>query len=288
MVVWQNHLRSGNRYTGKAFYDRAAIEITCHDHFMLLRSARYYILSASFDIYLWWLSHHFAMWWYLYHYTTNMSLFFLARLGSITQKQKLQTSTISSKANTLSVNPCLPLVTFHGESSYTYTGQAFSLTLAKKIFQTYHASFYTVCNKITWLSVIRTHCLPALPALNTGMRQNAKVSCTFLVDASFGKNVLVENATLQQSVSKENHQGVKFKVFLMKTTIKKIPKKATIANNFRPNRGASNANETTFRPSFNKNFYTYVFVYSCRLKLQKNCGLHSSQFHTRHRNVDLA
>ena len=30
--------------------------------------------------------------------TTNMSLFFLARLGSITQKQKLQTSTISSTA----------------------------------------------------------------------------------------------------------------------------------------------------------------------------------------------
>jgi len=28
-------LRSGKHYTGKAFYDRAAIEITCHDHSML-------------------------------------------------------------------------------------------------------------------------------------------------------------------------------------------------------------------------------------------------------------
>jgi len=73
---------------------------------------------------------------------------------------------------TLSIN-CLPLLTFHGERSSTSTGQAFSLTLAKKIFQTYHASFYTVCNKSGWLSIIRTHCLPALPALNTGMRQNA-------------------------------------------------------------------------------------------------------------------
>jgi len=25
-------LRSGKRYTGKVFYDRAAIEITCHNH----------------------------------------------------------------------------------------------------------------------------------------------------------------------------------------------------------------------------------------------------------------
>ena len=31
-----------------------------------------------------------------------------------------------------------------------------------------------------------------------------------------------------------------------------------------------------------------VFVYLCILKLQKNCGLHSSQFDTRYRNVDLA
>jgi len=45
------------------------------------------------------------------------------------------------------------------------------------------------------------------------------------VDASFGKNVLVENATLQQPFSKENHQGVKFKVFLMKTTIKNCQKR---------------------------------------------------------------
>jgi len=39
-------LRCGKRYTGKAFYDRAAIEITCNDHSMLLRSARYYILFS--------------------------------------------------------------------------------------------------------------------------------------------------------------------------------------------------------------------------------------------------
>ena len=67
--LWKHFLRSGKRYTGKAFCDRAAIQITCHDHCMLLRSTRYYILSASFDIYLWWLSHHFAMWLYLYRYT---------------------------------------------------------------------------------------------------------------------------------------------------------------------------------------------------------------------------
>jgi len=47
-------------------------------------------------------------------------------------------------------------------------------------------------------------------------------SRTFLVHASFGKNVLVENTTttLQQAFSKENHQGIKCKVFLMKTTTK--------------------------------------------------------------------
>jgi len=33
-------LRGGKRYTGKAFYVTAAIEITCHDHSMPLRSAR--------------------------------------------------------------------------------------------------------------------------------------------------------------------------------------------------------------------------------------------------------
>ena len=33
-------------YTGKAFYDRAATEIACHDHSMLLKSARYYILFS--------------------------------------------------------------------------------------------------------------------------------------------------------------------------------------------------------------------------------------------------
>ena len=38
---------------------------------------------------------------------------------------------------------------------------------------------------------------------------------------------------------------------------------------------------------FNKNLYTYVFAHLCRLKLQNNCGLHSSQFDTPNRNVDL-
>jgi len=50
-------------------------------------------------------------------------------------------------------------------------------------------------------------------------------SCTFLVDASFGEKVLVENTTLQQLFSKENHQGMKFKVFLVKTTTKHLQKK---------------------------------------------------------------
>jgi len=46
--------------------------------------------------------------------TANMSLFCLERLGSITQKQKLQTSEISSKAiKRISINPSLPLLTFH-------------------------------------------------------------------------------------------------------------------------------------------------------------------------------
>jgi len=45
-----------------------------------------------------------------------------------------------------------------------------------------------------------------------------------LVDVSFGKNVFVENTTLQQAFSYENHQVVKFNVFFMKTTTKSIQK----------------------------------------------------------------
>jgi len=55
-------------------------------------------------------------------------------------------------------------------------------------------------------------------------RDQNKVSRTFLVDASFGKNVLVENTTLQQPFSNERHQGMTFKVFLMKTTTKNSQK----------------------------------------------------------------
>jgi len=40
-VIFLVVLRRGKRYTGKAFFDRAAVEITCHDHSMLLRSALY-------------------------------------------------------------------------------------------------------------------------------------------------------------------------------------------------------------------------------------------------------
>jgi len=36
-----------------------------------------------------------------------------------------------------------------------------------------------------------------------------------------------------------------------------------------------------------KNMSACVFIYLCRLKLQMNCGLHSFQFYTRHRNVYL-
>jgi len=35
----------------------------------------------------------------------------------------------------------------------------------------------------------------------------------------------VENTTLQQHFTKENHEGMKFKVFLMKTTTKKFQKR---------------------------------------------------------------
>ena len=41
-------------------------------------------------------------------------------------------------------------------------------------------------------------------------------SCTLLVDASFGKTKLVENTILQQASFKENHQGMKYKVFFVK------------------------------------------------------------------------
>jgi len=47
-----------------------------------------------------------------------------------------------------------------------------------------------------------------------------KVSRTFLVDASFGRNGLWKIQLLQQHFSKENHEGMKFEVFLMKTTTK--------------------------------------------------------------------
>jgi len=43
---WAPILRSGKCYTGKAFYVTAAIEITCHDHSMLLWSVRYYIFFS--------------------------------------------------------------------------------------------------------------------------------------------------------------------------------------------------------------------------------------------------
>jgi len=58
----------------------------------------------------------------------------------------------------------------------------------------------------------------------------SKVSRTFpsrifLVNASFGKNVLVlENTTLQQHFTKENHGGIKFRAFLIKPPQKKFPK----------------------------------------------------------------
>jgi len=59
----------------------------------------------------------------------------------------------------------------------------------------------------------------------TSGADKSKVSRTFLVDASFGKNLLVENTTLQQLFSKEHHQGLKFKVFLEKSTTKHFQKK---------------------------------------------------------------
>jgi len=49
-------------------------------------------------------------------------------------------------------------------------------------------------------------------------------SRTFLVDASFGKKVFVENTISQQAFSKQNHQGMKFKVFIMKNTTKNYQK----------------------------------------------------------------
>jgi len=99
---------------------------------------------------------------------------FLERLGSITQKQKLQTSKISSKAIKHPFNKSL--LTFTDLSRWTLihiNRTSVQSHTSKRLFHTYHASFYTVCNKNTWLSVIRTHSLPALPALDTGMRQNA-------------------------------------------------------------------------------------------------------------------
>jgi len=44
------------------------------------------------------------------------------------------------------------------------------------------------------------------------------------VDASFGKYVLLENTTLHQYFSKENHVSMKFKVFLIKTIAKTTKK----------------------------------------------------------------
>jgi len=80
------------------------------------------------------------------------------------------------------------------------------------------------------------------------------------VDASFGKNVFVENTTWQH-FTKENHEGMKG--LLDENHHKKFPKIATIASKYRPNPVASNANKTTFRPSFNKNFIpmcSYIYA----------------------------
>jgi len=43
---WATILHSGKRYTGKAFYVTAAIEITCHDYSMLYWDARDFILLS--------------------------------------------------------------------------------------------------------------------------------------------------------------------------------------------------------------------------------------------------
>ena len=40
----------------------------------------------------------------------------------------------------------------------------------------------------------------------------------------------------------------------------------------------SNESETTFRPSITKKVYTCVFLYLCRLKVQKNCGSGCTHF----------
>jgi len=42
-------LRRGKRYVGKAFFDRAAIEIACHDHSMLWGAVWKKIISDRFS-----------------------------------------------------------------------------------------------------------------------------------------------------------------------------------------------------------------------------------------------
>jgi len=55
-------------------------------------------------------------------------------------------------------------------------------------FQTYHASFCTVSCKSTWLSAIRTHCLPALLAFS--------ITCVCVQHSHAAKCLLPSVATL--------------------------------------------------------------------------------------------
>jgi len=86
----------------------------------------------------------------------------------------MQTSKISSKqSSTLSINPCLSLLTFSRWTLIHIIRTSVQSNTNNGFFELIIASFYTGC-KSTWLSAIRTHWFgPALPAFNAHIRKNA-------------------------------------------------------------------------------------------------------------------
>jgi len=106
----------------------------------------------------------------VFNKTTIVSFVYPARLASIIWKKELQTSKISSRAIKQPFNKSLPVFTdFFAVNAHPHNPDKRSHWQWN--FRTYHASFYIVGCKSTWLSAIKTHWLPVLPAFNAHMRK---------------------------------------------------------------------------------------------------------------------
>jgi len=106
--------------------------------------------------------------------TTIMTLFYQARLASITWKHELQTSEISSKAINYPFNKSLLVFTdFFTVINSSYINQTSVQSHTNYgFFKTDHGAFCATRYKITWFPAIRTHCLLVFREFNTRLRRN--------------------------------------------------------------------------------------------------------------------